>query len=153
MRLHQLLQLAASAAGVAASATPAAPAPCTGAAKTVALANGVAMPCVSLGTGDRANQTAADLEAALKVRRRSSGNSPPPPTRAPPTATIYCGLPRALAHRARRACRESGGAAWQAGFRAVDTALTYFDQAGVAEGIAAAAAKYPRADIFVTTKV
>jgi diketogulonate reductase-like aldo/keto reductase len=45
------------------------------------------------------------------------------------------------------------GAAWQAGFRAVDTALTYFDQAGVAEGIAAAAAKHPRADIFVTTKV
>ena len=44
-------------------------------------------------------------------------------------------------------------AALAAGFRGVDTALTYFDQQGVAEAIAAEVGKYPRKDIIITTKV
>ena len=72
----------------------------------VDLANGVSLPCVSLGTGDSVKQTAANLKAALK-----------------------------------------------AGFRGVDTALTYFDQGGVADAIAAEVGKYPRPDIVITTKV
>ena len=72
----------------------------------VNLSNGVRMPCVQLGTGDRVNQTEINVRAALK-----------------------------------------------AGFRGIDTALTYFDQGGVAEGIAAAAKEYPREELFITTKV
>ena len=73
---------------------------------TVRLANGVALPLVSLGTGDSVNQTRANLEAALA-----------------------------------------------AGFRAVDTALIYFDQSGVAEAIRDEVGKYERREIFITTKV
>lgn len=39
------------------------------------------------------------------------------------------------------------------GFVAIDTALTYFDQSGVAKAIADEAAKYPRSELFITTKV
>jgi 2,5-diketo-D-gluconate reductase A len=44
-------------------------------------------------------------------------------------------------------------AALAVGFRGVDTALTYFDQSGVAEAIAAEVGRYPRKDIVITTKV
>jgi hypothetical protein len=73
---------------------------------TVRLKNGVALPLVSLGTGDSVNQTRTNLEVALA-----------------------------------------------AGFRAVDTALIYFDQSGVAEAIKDEIGKYERREIFITTKV
>ncbi len=73
---------------------------------TVRLKNGVALPLVSLGTGDSVNQTRTNLEVALA-----------------------------------------------AGFRAVDTALIYFDQSGVAEAIKDEVGKYERREIFITTKV
>jgi diketogulonate reductase-like aldo/keto reductase len=44
-------------------------------------------------------------------------------------------------------------AALDAGFRAVDTALIYFDQSGVAEAIRDEIGKYERREIFITTKV
>ena len=44
-------------------------------------------------------------------------------------------------------------AALAAGFRAVDTALIYFDQSGVAEAIKDEIGKYERREIFITTKV
>ena len=74
--------------------------------RTIVLKNGVAMPRVSLGTGDNVNQTRTNLEVALA-----------------------------------------------AGFRAVDTALIYFDQSGVAEAIKDEVGKYERNEIFITTKV
>ena len=41
-----------------------------------------------------------------------------------------------------------------AGFRGVDTALTYFDQTGVRDGLRSIfAGGYVRSDVFVTTKV
>jgi hypothetical protein len=39
------------------------------------------------------------------------------------------------------------------GFQGVDTALTYFDQAGVAEAIADEIGRHPRSEIIITTKV
>ena len=100
---------------------------------TKTLRNGVVMPTIAAGTGGYDNQQGKVLRNGLVM-----------PTMAAGTWQYDDGEAEA-----------SVQTALTAGFRHIDTAYDYGNQAGVSKGLAAgaAAAKLARKDIFVTTKV